>query len=71
MLINESGHIKHEIQLSQPRRSSALHIGRFKCRPKRSADNKPPQILSFGLHFPASDAQTTKRAAQLVSVINH
>jgi hypothetical protein len=35
-----------------------------------TADSKPPQILSFGLHFPASDAQLTKRATQLISLIN-
>jgi hypothetical protein len=35
-----------------------------------TADNTPPQVLSFALHFPASDAQSTKRANELVSVIN-
>jgi hypothetical protein len=35
-----------------------------------TADSKPPQILSFGLHFPASDEQLSKRANQLISLIN-
>jgi phospholipid N-methyltransferase len=35
-----------------------------------TADGKPPQILSFGLHFPASDAQLTQRANQLIGLIN-
>ena len=35
-----------------------------------TTDNKPPQLLSFGLHFPASDTQSTKRAAKLVSDIS-
>lgn len=34
-----------------------------------TADSKP-QVLSFGLHFPAVDAQSTRRANQLVSAIN-
>ncbi|MCS0632599.1 hypothetical protein NX786_25005 [Telluria mixta] len=29
-----------------------------------------PRVLSFGLHFPAADAQSTKRANQFVSAIN-
>ncbi len=35
-----------------------------------SADNMPSKVLSFRLHFPVSDAQSTKRANQLVTVIN-
>lgn len=35
-----------------------------------TADNKPPQVLSFGLHLPASDEQSTRRATRLMSVIN-
>lgn len=35
-----------------------------------TADNMPPKVLSFGLHFPATDAQSTKRANQLLSAIN-
>lgn len=35
-----------------------------------TADGKPPKILSFGLHLPATDAPSTKRANQLVSAIN-
>jgi hypothetical protein len=34
-----------------------------------TADNTPPQILSFGVHFSASDAQSTERANHLVSLI--
>jgi hypothetical protein len=34
-----------------------------------TADSKP-QVLSFGLHFPAADAQSTKRAMQRISDIN-
>lgn len=33
-------------------------------------DGMPPQILSFGLHFPAADAQSSQRANQLVGEIN-
>jgi hypothetical protein len=33
-----------------------------------TADSKP-QVLSFGLHFPAADAQSTRRANQFVSAI--
>jgi hypothetical protein len=29
-----------------------------------------PQVLLFGLHFPAADAQSTRRANQFVSAIN-
>lgn len=35
-----------------------------------TADNTPPQVLSFGVHFPASDAKSTARANHLVSLIN-
>ena len=34
-----------------------------------TTDTKPPQVLSFGVHFPTPDAQSAKRAAQLVSAI--
>lgn len=34
-----------------------------------SADDTPPQVLSFGVHFPASNAQSTIRANHLVSLI--
>ncbi len=34
-----------------------------------TADSKP-QVLSFGLHFPAADAPSTKRALQRISDIN-
>jgi phospholipid N-methyltransferase len=34
-----------------------------------TTDSKP-QVLSLGLHFPAADAQSTKRANRLVSAIN-
>ncbi|MQA21610.1 hypothetical protein [Rugamonas rivuli] len=36
-----------------------------------TADGMPPQILSFALHFPATDTQSYKRANELVSTINH
>ncbi|GJJ04861.1 hypothetical protein RugamoR64_53990 [Duganella rhizosphaerae] len=35
-----------------------------------SDDNMSAKVLSFRLHFPAADAQSTKRATQLVTVIN-
>jgi len=35
-----------------------------------SSDKMPSKVLSFGLHFPVKDAQSTKRANQLVSIIN-
>jgi hypothetical protein len=35
-----------------------------------TSDNMPSKVLSFGLHFPVKDAQSTKRANQLVSAIN-
>lgn len=35
-----------------------------------TADDTPPQVLSFGVHFPASDAKSTARANHLVSLIN-
>jgi hypothetical protein len=35
-----------------------------------TADGKPPQVLAFALHFPAEDAQSKKRAAELISGIN-
>lgn len=35
-----------------------------------SADSMPPRILSFGLHFPVADTQSSKRANQLVTAIN-
>jgi len=34
-----------------------------------TADGMPPQILSFALHFPATDTQSSKRANQFVSTI--
>lgn len=34
-----------------------------------TADSKP-QVLSFALHVPAADAQSTRRAERLVSAIN-
>jgi hypothetical protein len=34
-----------------------------------TADDTPPQVLSFGVHFPASDAQSTARANHIVSLI--
>jgi len=34
-----------------------------------TADNTPPQVLSFGVHFPASDKQSTERANHLVTLI--
>lgn len=34
-----------------------------------TTDSKP-QVLSFGLHFPAADAQSTTRAARLISAID-
>jgi len=34
-----------------------------------TADSKP-QVLAFGMHFPAADAQSTKHAMQLISDIN-
>ena len=34
-------------------------------------DGTPPQILSFGLHFPTTDTQSSKRANQLVRTINN
>ncbi|RFP20433.1 hypothetical protein D0T25_14635 [Duganella sp. BJB488] len=36
-----------------------------------TAGSMPPKVLSFGLHLPANDAPSTKRADQLVSAINH
>ncbi|WP_332854370.1 hypothetical protein [Duganella sp. S19_KUP01_CR8] len=35
-----------------------------------TADNMQPKVLSFRLHLPATDAQSTKRANQLVAVIS-
>lgn len=35
-----------------------------------TTDNLAPKVMSFRLHFPAPDAQSTKRANQLVAVIN-
>lgn len=35
-----------------------------------TADGMPPKVLSFGLHLPANDAPSAKRANQLVSAIN-
>lgn len=35
-----------------------------------TADNMPSKVLSFRLHLPATDAKSTKRANQLVTVIN-
>lgn len=35
-----------------------------------TADGMPAQILSFGLHFPATNTQSLKRANQLVTTIN-
>jgi hypothetical protein len=35
-----------------------------------TADDTPPQVLSFGVHFPASDAQSAARANHLMSLIN-
>jgi len=35
-----------------------------------TADSMAPKVMSFRLHFPAPDAQSTKRANQLVTVIN-
>ena len=35
-----------------------------------TAGNMPSRVLSFGVHFPATDAQSTKRANQLVNAIN-
>jgi hypothetical protein len=35
-----------------------------------TADNSPPQVLSFNVHFPASDAQLTARASHFVSLID-
>lgn len=32
-------------------------------------DGVPPQILSFGLHFPAADTRSSQRANQLVAAI--
>lgn len=32
--------------------------------------DKPPQVLSLALHFPAADAQSAQRANRLVSAIN-
>jgi len=34
-----------------------------------AADDTAPQVLSFGVHFPASDAKSTARANHLVSLI--
>ena len=34
-----------------------------------TANNTRPQVLSFGVHFPASDAQSTERANHLVGFI--
>lgn len=34
-----------------------------------TTNSKRPQILSFEVHFPAADAQSNKRAAELVSLI--
>lgn len=34
-----------------------------------SAGDTPPQVLSFGVHFPASDAQSAARATHLMSLI--
>ncbi|MYM24667.1 hypothetical protein GTP46_18685 [Duganella sp. FT135W] len=36
-----------------------------------TADGMPPQILSFGLHLPTADTQSSKRANQLVNTIKH
>lgn len=35
-----------------------------------AADRRPPQILSFGLHFPVADPRSSGRANQLVNIIN-
>lgn len=35
-----------------------------------TADDTPPQVLSFGVHFPASEAQSTARANHLMSLIS-
>ena len=35
-----------------------------------TADDAPLQVLSFGVHFPASDAQSTARANHLMSLIS-
>jgi hypothetical protein len=35
-----------------------------------SADTKAPQVLSFAVHLPASDAQSAKRADQLMRAIH-
>lgn len=34
-----------------------------------TSDDTSPQVLSFGVHFPAADAQSTARANHLVSLI--
>lgn len=34
-----------------------------------TTDNKPAQVLSFEVHFPAADAQSGKRATELVNLI--
>ena len=34
-----------------------------------TADDTPPRVLSFGVHFPSSDAQLTARANQLIRLI--
>jgi hypothetical protein len=35
-----------------------------------TADDTPPRVLSFNVHFPASDAQLTARASHFVSLID-
>ena len=35
-----------------------------------TADEKPPQVLSFGIHFPAATAQSTARANKLMRLIS-
>ena len=36
-----------------------------------TTDSMPPQIVSFDLHFPADDQQSSKRANQLMTTIKH
>jgi len=36
-----------------------------------TADEQPPRVMSFALHIPASDAQSAKRAAQLLGGSDH
>lgn len=55
----------------QVRYASAAGDGQPVCYELNLAvDSMPPQILSFGLHFPVADPRSSRRAYQFVNSIN-